>query len=245
MKKAANVNGVLDQTYAMNRQYKPHFVFRYKVRAKIVAMSAKKYLGISKALRILDFGAAEGLTFLEFRRLLPLGTYVGIEDSDELFQRVFLDGQSDSLIIKGDVTKLPNNVKDASYDIVSALAILEHLSNPIEAVHQAKMALRPGGIFIATCPSPSWDIISTRLGLLAGDQHASKMDKKYMINIMQEAGLEVLSYQRFMWAPIGLLPYIKIHISPSFSLILDQIISRLKIFNWLFVNQYVIARKPL
>ena len=79
----------------------------------------------------------------------------------------------------------------------------------------------------------------------ANDQHKTDFDKKGLINIVGSAGLEYLAFDRFMWAPISVLPYMKIPISPPLSLKLDRIIRSLKLFNLLFVNQCIIARKPL
>ena len=234
--------GILDKTYAEDRQKKPQLVFRYKVRARIVANAAKRYLATSKPLYVLDFGSAEGLTLLELSSLLPFGTYIGVEYSGELLKCI-PELLPNIRIIKGDVTDLPEGIKGESYDIVSALALLEHLSHPLKAVQEAASVLRPGGIFIATCPNPFWDTVSAHLGLLQGEHHETEMNRERMIYVVEKAGMEVLAYELFMWAPIGVLPYMKLPIPPLFSLTLDRIIRSVKIFDWLFVNQCIIARK--
>lgn len=243
MRKNEIPKGVLDKTYAIGRQKKPEFIFRYKVRARIVANAAKRYLEIAKPLHILDFGSAEGLTLLELNALLPSGTYVGVEYSDELLQCT-PELPSNIRLVKGDVMNLPESIRDKSYDLVSALALLEHLSSPSKAIQEALRILRPGGLFVATCPHPFWDTVSTHLGLLQGEGHEVKMNKGRMISMVGEAGMEVLAYEPFMWAPIGILPYLMIPLSPSFSLKLDRILRGARVFNFLFVNQCLIARKP-
>jgi SAM-dependent methyltransferase len=236
--------GILNQPYAFDRINKPELIYRYKVRARIVSDAAKRYLGEKSNLKILDFGSAEGLTLLELNELLPNSSFLGIEYSEELIQCAPKLPEN-IRIIYGDVCCLGKNVKNESYDVVSALAILEHLPNPLKAVSEAVNILQPGGLFIATCPNPLWDDISTTLGLLQDDQHETDFDKKGLINIIGSAGLEFLAFDRFMWAPISVLPYMKIPISPLLSLKLDRIIRSLKLFNFLFVNQCIIARKPL
>jgi len=206
----------------------------------VVANAVRKHLDIDRSLRVLDLGSTEGLTLLEISSLVGNGTFLGIEFSDELI-RSAPDLPSNVDIISGDVRSLP--VVSNSFDCVSALALLEHLSDPLLAVKEAHRVLRPGGIFIATCPEPFWEHLSERLGLFKSDYHETEMSKQVMISIIRKAGMELLSYKRLMWAPMGYLPYLKVPVSPSFALTCDRLISSIKVFNWSFVNQYVITLK--
>ena len=124
------------------------------------------------------------------------------------------------------------------------MVISEHLPNNLQAVQEAKAVLRSGGLFIATCPHPFWDQIATQLGLLKGDFHESPVDKHQLINTIKQAGLKLIAFEPFMWAPVGFLPYLKLPVSPQFGLTIDRLISTIKILNWSFVNQSIIARKP-
>lgn len=236
---------VMSRDYAKKRREKLDFVFRYKVRARIVANAARKYLEMPAPLRILDLGSADGLTLIELHSLLPSATYFGVEYSDELLQFV-PDFFSNIQIIKGAVEHLPESIKKHSYDIVSALAILEYLPDPLEAVIQAASVLRPGGIFVATCPHPWWDNLTVPLRSSDKDKedYIKILNKELMVYLVEKAGMELLVYERFMFAPICFLPYLKIPVSPSLSLICDKIIRSLKVFDSLFVNQCIIARKP-
>ncbi len=235
--------GVLDKKYAIERLKKPELNFRFRVRATFVKNAIKKYLKKTENLEILDFGAAEGLTMLEMSKLLPGSNLIGIEYSQELINQA-PELPENIKLMQGDVTDLENILKNSQFDAVSALAILEHLKNPEKALKEAFEALKPGGLFIASSPSPFWDHISTKLGLLKDEQHEVDMTKKLMIQIAKDAGFEVMKFTRFMWSPISFLPYLKIRVSPKFSLTVDNIVSKLFIFNWLFVNQAIIARKP-
>lgn len=159
--------GILDHEYSADRKKKPELKFRLSVRAAIVADAVAKYLSNTKNLRVLDFGAAEGRTLIELNNLLPGNEFIGIEYSQELISSAPALPENITLV-HGDVTKLPNRFTSASFDIVSALAILEHLEAPLKAVQEAYRVLKPGALFIATCPIPGWDHISTKLGLLKG-----------------------------------------------------------------------------
>jgi 2-polyprenyl-3-methyl-5-hydroxy-6-metoxy-1,4-benzoquinol methylase len=236
--------GVLDRTYAEERQEELEFVFRYKVRAKVVENAVRCYLAKAEDLNILDFGVAEGLTLKELDQLLPGNNFIGIEYSAELIEQA-PELPNNIKIVQGDVTRLDADIKGQSFDVVVALALLEHLLKPVEAVREAASVLRPGGIFVATSPHPFWDKVSTRLGLLKDHQHEIEMSNERFMSFAKDAGLEILTYERFMWAPLSVLPYLKIKISPLFSLKFDRWLAKLIIFNWLFVNQLIVARKPL
>ena len=235
--------GILDQGYSTDRNKKPELKFRLSVRAGVVADALALYATATSGLNILDLGAAEGKTVLEMDRILPGNKFTGVEYSKELI------GMADVLpgniaLVHGDATQLPDAVKSRKFDAVSALAVLEHLKKPLDAVMQAREVLNPGGLFVATCPVPAWDHISQHLGLLKDDQHEKEMDKDLLIRVISDAGLDLIEYRKFMWAPISFMPYLHVPISPTSSIKLDRLIARLKILNWLFVNQVVIGRKP-
>lgn len=238
------LKGILDKEYAIERLHKPELKFRFKVRAAFVKNAIKKYLRSTSGIKLLDFGAAEGLTMLEMNNLLPESNFTGIEYSEELINQAPTLPENIKLI-KGDVTNIDNKTIKNDYDVVSALALLEHLKEPLLAVKQAFNFLKPGGLFIASSPSPFWDNISTRLGLLRDEQHEVKINKRMMKQLVLAAGFEPLSFKRFMWSPISFLSYLKLNVSPSLSLFVDNLVCKIFVFNWLFVNQAIIAKKPI
>jgi 2-polyprenyl-3-methyl-5-hydroxy-6-metoxy-1,4-benzoquinol methylase len=146
-------------------------------------------------------------------------------------------------LIQGDVTEKNDSVKNNYYDLVSSLAILEHLEEPEKLFENAFDALKPGGIFIASCPSPIWDKISGKMKLHHDEFHAQDFNQKLFVKLGKNAGFEMLQYRKFMSAPIGFLPYLRINISPKFSHNFDRLLSKFKILDWSFVNQLYVARK--
>ena len=146
-------------------------------------------------------------------------------------------------IIQGDVTKSLDQVKSGNFDLVTALAILEHLDDPIELFHRAHDALKPKGLIIATCPSPFWDKISGKFKLHEDEFHAFDFNKDAFFSLAAKSGFKAIEYRKFMSAPVGFAPYLKIPISPRFSHLCDRIISSFFIFNWTFVNQIFVAQK--
>jgi SAM-dependent methyltransferase len=193
--------------------------------------------------RLLDLGCAEGRTLLELRRLLGATELVGVEASPELAAAAPPLPEGVRIEV-GDVTRLPAAVGAERFDLVTALAVLEHLREPVAAVREAARVLRPGGLFVATCPEPRWDAVATRLGLLEDGQHEADLGRRQLEELVGEAGLELVSYRRFMFAPVGALPYLRAPVSPAASWAIDRAVGALRVLDWAFVNQRVVARRP-
>lgn len=236
--------GVMDATYASERLRKPHLRFRFQTRALLAVQAFRRFGNAAPAPAVTDFGAADGLTLIEIRRLLGgQGGFLGIEYARDLV-RSAPPLPPNVRLVEGDVTRLPADIAPESQDIVTALALLEHLPSPLLAVAEAARILKPGGLFVASCPVPQWDAISTRLGLLKGEHHEIHPDRATLTTLIQRAGLEFLEYRRFMFAPVSFLPYLKLPVPPGPALTLDRMVWALPLTGWSFVNQSVVARKP-
>jgi ubiquinone/menaquinone biosynthesis C-methylase UbiE len=238
-----DILGVLGKKYSDERTSKPALKFRLLYRAYTIRVAADTYLKKTINLNILDMGAAEGKTIIAMSEFLPQSHFVGIEFSRELIKEAPAFSPNIELI-EGDATRLPDRLEDESFDIVTALAVLEHLKAPSDAASEAFRVLKPGGIFVATCPVPAWDTLSARVGLLDECQHENKVNQEKMVHLVGNAGFEVLEYRRFMWAPASFLPYLNIPLSPMYAARIDRFISLFRVFNWLFVNQRIVGRKP-
>lgn len=234
--------GVMDAAYAADRARKPHLAFRYRTRAMVVRDAVRDVLGRTSGLDGLDFGCAEGRTLAELSRLLPDSRFVGIEYAQALLDCAPAMPAGIELR-RGDVLALDDDLRARRFDFVSALALLEHLDDPSTAVRQAAEVLRPGGVFVATCPNPLWDKIAGRLGLVADEHHAADMDRRALAAAVESAGLEFVSYDRFMFAPVGFVPYLRVPVAPRAALAVDRAVGALKLLDWAFVNQRIVAHK--
>jgi SAM-dependent methyltransferase len=232
----------MDGSYAAGRKRRAELIFRYKVRAGMVARAVKKYLGDGRPVRICDFGSAEGAALLELDSLLTGASITGIELSDALISRAPALPENVRLA-RGDITDLAGLLDDETCDAVSALAVLEHLEDPGKAVREASRLLRAGGLFLATCPDPSWDAAAARLGLVAGNFHVSPLNREKLITVVRAAGLGVVSCEKFMFMPLAILPYAGLRVSPDLSMRVDAFVRKLRILDWLFVNQFIVANK--
>jgi SAM-dependent methyltransferase len=238
-----HLGGLMDGRYARQRQHKPVLVFRYRVRAQVVLDAIRRYLPDLSEPSILDLGCAEGRTIACLRAQLGTGRYVGVELSQTLLD-IAASHSPEIELLAGDVSKLPRQLDEKSFDLVSALAILEHLRQPVLAMREAYRMLRPGGLFVATCPEPRWAKLSGRLGLLATEHHEEELSLRRMAEMAEQAGMEVLETFPFMWAPTGFLPYLHLPVPPVVSFRIDRMLGRLRWLGPTFVNQCLVARRP-
>ncbi|MBC8073077.1 MAG: class I SAM-dependent methyltransferase [Deltaproteobacteria bacterium] len=235
----------MDREYAAGRRKAPHLKFRYRVRAQL-AVDAFHERGGSRGGEhaVLELGAADGLTLLAIRDLLgPAGRFDGVELSEELLASV-PTLPTGVKIHRGDVMALPAEIPADTYDLVTALAVLEHLPDPTAALREALRALKPGGVLVATAPNPLWDHIAGKLGMVADEHHEQELDERVLRRIVAEAGFVDVAFRRFMWAPVGFLPYLKLPVDPARSLKIDRFVSKLRLLDFGFVNQCIVAIKP-
>ena len=234
--------GVMDRSYACDRMSKPHVEFRYKARAGIVARKARHFLDTETALSVLDLGCAEGLTLLDMCRSLPVREAIGVEYSDDVL-RLAPSMPENVTLFQGDVMRLPERIPSSHFDLVSALAILEHVRDPVQVAREAHRVLRARGLFIATSPRPFWDNLSSRLGLHRGENHMVELGRGLLVETLERAGFEVVDYTRFMFAPVAFMPYVKIGVSPRLAQRLDDGVRALRVLDVFFVNQCIVGRK--
>jgi len=233
--------GVMAAEYAVARQENNVLRFRYRTRGEVVVRAVERFLG-SRRVRLLDVGAAAGRSLAYIAQRLGGGRYVGVEYSHELRGSDF-DLPDNVKVIAGDAMSLPSSIKPGSRDVVSMLALLEHLDDPQRAVREAARVVATGGIVVATAPNPVWDHWAGRLGLIEAKHHVSRIDSKRLVRLMKNAGLEIIDSGRFMWAPVASLPYLKIPLPPWLGLAVDLVVGRIPLLRRLCVNAFVVGRK--
>jgi SAM-dependent methyltransferase len=180
---------------------------------------------------------------VEVHRLLGASESIGIEYAPDLVGAAS-DLPRGCRLVQGDVTAAHPEVAAGSFDFVTALAVLEHVDDLGAVGRQVMRALRPGGIFVASCPAPTWDRVSGSLGLHKDEHHTVAMDRKGFTDFAKVAGLEPLLYQPFMFAPVGFLPYAGIKVSPALAAGVDALLRPIPLSGLLMVNQLFVARRP-
>ena len=236
-------SGVMFKDYAEDRKKKKYLSFRYQSRAMEACWALRKYGTGAASPHILDLGCADGLTMALLHKLAGAQRSEGIEFTQELIDSAGTLPQG-CAIRQGDVTELPQDLRTGQFHLVTALALLEHISDPAKVFSQVHEALAPGGLFVATCPSPFWDKISGATGLHKEEYHFTDFRWPLFRELCSKTALEPVRYKPFMFVPYAFLPYLGIPASARFSGKLDAVLRALLIFRPTFVNQLFVARKP-
>ncbi len=114
------------------------------------AQNSAAYLlpALSTGARVLDVGCGPGSISLDFARHVAPGQVIGLERSQTAVaaaQRAAqVAGVANAGFVVGDVYAL--EFEDASFDVVHAHQVLQHLSDPPAALREMRRVCRPGGL---------------------------------------------------------------------------------------------------
>jgi ubiquinone/menaquinone biosynthesis C-methylase UbiE len=145
---------------------------------------------------VCDLGCGAGAPFLQYVES-RLVTGVGLDE------HVGVSPREKISVVAADITaRLP--LESAQFDHVTMLAVLEHLTQPVQVLAEAYRILRPQGTLIMTWPSPVVDPILevlTRVKVvhheLGFDQHQPRIPKKKLKEMLREIGFTRFEEGRF------------------------------------------------
>jgi len=147
---------------------------------------------------ILDIGCGTGETLTHLKTLLPQAQLHGLDTSPTAVKYTRLRGHS---VLLGNALKLP--YKDASFDSILLLDVIEHIEPDTEVLNEAKRVLKPGGFIIVTAPALPfiWSDHDTNQG------HKRRYTRRRMRLLAQQTNLQLsfLSYFNFLASPVIIL----------------------------------------
>jgi SAM-dependent methyltransferase len=133
----------LEYAHQYRDLYTRHWWWRARERA--ILQVIRRHQRSRSGLRILDVGCGDGLFF---GKLAEFGDVDGVEPDERL---VNPQGPFRERIR---IAPFDTNFSaSASYSLVLMLDVLEHLSNPAEALRHAHSLLEPGGALLLTVPA--------------------------------------------------------------------------------------------
>ncbi len=104
--------------------------------------------GISDDARILDVGTSTG-TNLRMLGAEGYRNFIGLDLSSDAIRLAEMKGLG--RVEQGDVCRMP--FEDASFDVVLATDIIEHVDNDLKALEEINRVLAPGGTALITVPA--------------------------------------------------------------------------------------------
>ena len=143
---------------------------------------------------MLDLGCGD-CTAAQFTR-----DYVGIDSN-----RGFLPdaNTSSAPVVQGSGHNLP--FRDGAFNTVLAMAVLEHVADPVGCLRETLRVLAPGGRLVMTTPTPMGDWIHHWLAHVnitskhAADEHQSVMSPEALCRAVVDAGFVLESHEVFLF----------------------------------------------
>lgn len=176
-------------------------------RREIIRRLLTAHLPPSEHRRLLDVGCGTG-------GMLPMlgqfGEVSGL-DGDPLAVAQCHARYSSFPVTRADI---PQDVPaDASFDVVSAFDVIEHIADDVQALRALRGAARPGGHVVVTVPALSWLWSSHDVA----NGHQRRYGRSQLTGAVRVAGLELLHLSSFNLAllpPIAAIRLFRRHPKP-------------------------------
>jgi len=158
-----------------------------------------KKMNLPEDAKILDIGTSTG-TNLRLLKQMGFSNYQGMDLHDEAIKWCAI--KQLGVVCKGDVCDIP--FPDATFDLVMATDIIEHVDDDLRAVQEIKRVLAPGGQAIITVPA-----FQSLWGMQDDvSQHKRRYLKKPFAQLLTQAPLRItdINYFNFLlFIPICLV----------------------------------------
>ncbi|EKM59007.1 uncharacterized protein PHACADRAFT_205188 [Phanerochaete carnosa HHB-10118-sp] len=103
---------------------------------------------LKPGLKVLDVGCGPGTITADFTNYVPGGHVTGIEYNAEILEQARAHAAereaTNVVFLQGDAHALP--FPDATFDIVHAHQVLQHIGDPVLALREMRRVAKPGGI---------------------------------------------------------------------------------------------------
>lgn len=162
---------------------------------------------------VVDVGCGPKISFRQFTqsRHVTIVKYIGI---DPLLEHCVVKKwakEKSVELVKSPLDNCPKQLREVA-DVVVALALLEHVNDPLSALGAMSEMLRPGGLMVLTTPStagkPILEFLCYRLHVVSRreiDEHKNYFDRNSLKRLAKECHLEVVRHSYFILGMNNLL----------------------------------------
>ncbi|MPZ20036.1 MAG: methyltransferase domain-containing protein [Luteitalea sp.] len=156
--------------------------------------AARSHLGRG---RLLDFGCSAGA----LARFVEPARYLGVDTDQAALAQAQAHFPAHRFLTLDEFEASSTD----EFDIVAALAVIEHLADPLAWLEKMRRRLTPRGRLVLTTPDPAlqWaHEAGARVGLFsreAADEHQTLLDQQALRTLADRAGFQLTRYQRFLF----------------------------------------------
>lgn len=133
--------------YARMHQFEDWYWW-FVARRQAALRFARDFRPAGQSLRVLDAGCGTGGLMARLAQE-PGAEVYGLDLSRDAL--AFTRGRGQPRLVQGDVTALP--FADDSFDLVTALDVVEHVEQDEQALAEIRRVLRPGGVLLMSVPA--------------------------------------------------------------------------------------------
>lgn len=147
--------------------------------------------------RVLDVGCGVGA----MTAFVPPERYLGVDLDPESVEDARRRHPRHAFMT---VSEFEANPTAEPFDVIVALAVIEHIDAPAQWLDRYARRLKPSGCFVLTTPHPMFDWVhetGAKFGIFsreAADEHEELIDRRRMAQIAQDANLTMATYRRFL-----------------------------------------------
>lgn len=165
-------------------------------RRKIIYDYMLKYIDLGIKINCLDIGCGTGAILLKLKNIAT--QRVGLDISQNRLLKCGEKGVTQ--LIRADAALLP--IKKISFNLVTALDVIEHIENDVEILKEFKNIIKSGGILILTVPAYQF-----LFSPYADAQHKRRYTKTTLLKCVEEAGfkIETIHYFNSLLFPLMLI----------------------------------------
>ena len=196
---STNALGVSASEYHAMRTKHYGWGYRKERRASQVVEAIQRCRSDQSFDSILDVGVADGLTLQKIVDRLNVKHCFGVDMSLELMG--FGSNNNGLSFVQSDAVVLP--FKSSKFDLVTATAIIEHVSSISLFLTEIYRVLKSGGMVVITTPDPFWDRLAGRILPIFKEVHIETLTLANLKEYLQDTRFEFVYGEKFMLSPIG------------------------------------------